>query len=118
MSVDYLARSERTLLIESMLQDGKLSTSEIARQNHVSRARVQAIKRRLQAPPPKPSAAHSSGTKTITVRFTPRVFAALTAACEIVNQENSDDPLTIEDYAEECVVNRLVTMGLVRQKRK
>lgn len=122
---EFQSRSTNTLLIEQMLRDGVLSISEIARLHHVSRARVQFIAKRLQ-PPATPVAPHqlhptpqlrSLGMRAINISFTPRVFAALTEACALVNQENSDDPITVEDYAEECVMNRLVTLGLLRKPR-
>jgi hypothetical protein len=62
-----------------------------------------------------PSQSHM---KALTLHLTPSVFDALTEACAITNRKDKDDPITVEDYAEECVIVRLVELGLLRKNKR
>lgn len=120
------SRSAQTLSIESMLLDGVMSLSEIARIHQVTRGRVQFIKRRM-IPPATPVAGpgstldtplQSSGMKTLNLHLTPAIYAALIEACAASNIGTDDEPNTIEDYAGEVLMTHLQGLGLIRRKRK
>lgn len=113
-----------------MLVDGVLSVSEIARIHNVSRVRVRQIRNRLVTTSPLVEGGTSTptqeipatqlqslGMKTLNLHLTPAVFAALTEACQLTNH-NSDEPITVTDYVEECLITRLSELGLIRRKRK
>ena len=55
--------------------------------------------------------------KTLQVRLTPTVFAALTEACSVANTLDTDDPLTVEDYVNQLIINRVVELGLLRKPK-
>lgn len=122
--------------IEALIKTGA-SVSSISREAGVSRQRVQHIKRRLlnqyvagvqvavqpgEAVAGGPGALSSSGMaslKALTLHLTAPVHDALTEACAISNRQNPDDTITITEYIEELVINRVVELGLLkRHKRK
>jgi hypothetical protein len=122
-------RSETSITIEGMLQAGE-SVSAIARAMGVSRTRVQQINKRMQAEGCKGvqdlAGVGLQGTtsrnlanvlKTLTIRLTPAVFAALTEACVITNSRDPEDPLTVEDYVNQLIINRVVDLGLLRKPK-
>lgn len=122
------SKSQKTLLIEQMLQDGQ-SISSIAREFDISRARVHHIKSRLlksgvTCNGVTPLQPHHDGLvfsnqsmKSLNIRLTTPVFDALTEACAITNRKDRDDPITVEDYVEECLTTRLVELGLIRKRK-
>ena len=129
-------RTHNTLKIEALIKTGA-SVSSISREAGVSRQRVQHIKRRLlnqwvsgvqvAVQPPDGVAGsvpttHSSGMaspKAITLHLTSPVYDALTEACAISNRQNPEDTISITEYIEELVINRVVELGLLkRHKRK
>lgn len=123
-------RSEKTLTIESMLRDGELSVSEIARINGVSRVRVRQIRSRLvtklsleeggtSTPTPDvlQNPLESLSMKTLSIRLTPAVYKALMEATTISNS-GSDELNTIEDYAGDVIMTHLQTLGLIRQNKR
>ncbi len=121
-----MVRSQQTLTIEAMLKDGQ-TISSIARQVGVSRARVQQIKRRvckelINSTEPVSAGGElvsSSPFKPITISLTPAVHDALVEACAVTNRQSPEEPITIQEYVEECVINRVVELGLLgRNKRK
>jgi hypothetical protein len=129
-------RTHNTLKIEALIKTGA-SVSSISREAGVSRQRVQHIKKRLlgqwvsgvqvAVQPPEEVAGvdlaiHSSGMatpKALTLHLMPAVYDALTEACAISNRQNPDDTISITEYIEELVINRVVELGLLkRHKRK
>lgn len=124
-------KSQQTVDIELMLQDGH-SVTEIARWANISQQRVSYIKRRLLnnttpttpvvTTPPAPSelapATVVSVLKPLTLQLTPSVFDALTEACAITNRKDPDESITIQEYVEQLIINRVVELGLLRRKRK
>lgn len=122
------AKSQQTVDIELMLQDGH-PVSTIARWAGVSQQRVSYIKRRLYLQATTPTTPvvttpvpHESQepcnvalVKSLTLRLTPSVFDALTEACAITNRKDPDDPITVEDYINELIINRVVELGLLRK---
>jgi hypothetical protein len=56
--------------------------------------------------------------KHLTIRFTPAVFDALTEACAITNRQDPTDTITVEDYVNELVINRVVELGLLRKNKR
>jgi hypothetical protein len=64
------------------------------------------------------SVCSESFMRHITVKLTSPMYDALVEACSITNRKDPDDAITVEDYAEECIVTRLVELGLVRKYRK
>lgn len=130
------SRNPNTLKIEALIKSGA-SVSSISREAGVSRQRVQHIKKRLLgqwvsgvqvAVQPADGVAgidrplHSSGMaslKALTLHLTAPVHDALTEACAISNRQNPDDTITLTEYVEELVINRVVELGLLkRHKRK
>lgn len=127
-------RSDKTLLIEAMIREGT-PVSSIAREIGVSRGRVQQIKRRMSGDyslvTDTPSMIEGSGgstfaglvssaspMKSLTVHFTPAVHDALVEACAITNRQSPEEPITIADYVEELVINRVVELGLLRKNKR
>ena len=130
-------RTHNTLKIEALIKTGA-SVSSISREAGVSRQRVQQIKRRLlnqwvsgvqvAVQPPDgvagvegaiPSQLHMASPKAITLHLTSPVYDALTEACAISNRQNPEDTISITEYIEELVINRVVELGLLkRHKRK
>lgn len=130
MALVSQSRSSQTLSIESMLLDGVMSVSEIARQHNVSRVRVRQIRTRLVTPSPlveggtsTPTPATSqtplllAGMKTLNLHLTPAIFAALIEACAASNL-GSDEPNTIEEYTGDVLITHLQALGLIRQKKR
>ena len=113
------SRSQQTLTIEAMLKEGH-TASAIAREVGVSRPRVQQIKRRLKedhesvTAPAEPA----STMKALTIHFTPAVHDALAEACAIANRQSPEEPITITEYIEELVINRVVELGLLRKNKR
>jgi hypothetical protein len=60
----------------------------------------------------------TSHMKTITINLTPPVYDALTEACGVANRQSPEEPITILEYVEECVINRVVELGLLRRKKR
>ena len=120
-----MVRSQQTLTIEAMLKDGK-TISSIARSVGVSRARVQQIKRRVceqfvNSTEPVSAGGElvsSSPFKPLTISLTPAVHDALVAACEVANRNSPEETITIQEYVEECVINRVAELGLLRRNKK
>jgi hypothetical protein len=126
-NVDYQLKSAKTIDIELLIKEGR-SVSAIARWAGVSRQRVQNIKCRMNRPQPteaesasqpveQPPSPPAPFIKTITLHITPSVLVALTEACALTNHENPDENVTVEDYAEECVINRLIELRLLRKNK-
>jgi hypothetical protein len=119
------SRSQQTLSIETRLKAGE-SLSSIARNVGVSRSRVQHISRRLLRDYESVTdAANGSGEqvsnshmKSLTINLTPAVYDALVEACEVTNRKFPEEPITILEYVEECVINRVVDLGLLRRKKQ
>jgi hypothetical protein len=117
-----LARNQQTLTIEAMLKKGQ-SISSIARQVGVSRQRVQNINRRLlrdyevatATPVESPS---GSPMKSLSINLTPAVHDALVEACAVANRRAPEESITLQEYVEECVITRVVELGLLRRKKR
>ncbi len=127
---DSQQKTQRTIDIEAMLREGH-SVATIARWAGVSQQRVSYIKKRLfnttpttpvvTTPAPVSEAQScivASVLKPITLHLTPSVFDALTEACAVVNRQDPDDPVTLADYVEELVINRVVELGLLRKTKR
>jgi len=131
-----LARSQKTLAIEAMVKEGQ-SISSIARQMGVDRAWVQQVKRRLLgdyelatqinrrllsnyevASPAETPSPSGSPMKALTICLTPAVHDALVEACEVANRQTPEEPITINEYVEECIINRVVELGLLRRNKR
>lgn len=129
-------RTHKTLKIEALIKTGA-SVSSISREAGVSRQRVQHIKKRLTgqwvsevqvAVQPGNGVAWSNGQlpssgmaslKALTLHLTAPVHDALTEACAISNRQNPEDTISLTEYVEELVINRVVELGLLkRHKRK
>jgi hypothetical protein len=122
-------KAQQTVDIELMLQAGHPVT-RIAQWAGVSQQRVSYIKKRLSqplttpvvtTPEAQPEVAPcnvASVLKPITLHLTPSVFDALTEACSISNRRNPEDLITIQDYIEELIINRVAELGLLRKTRK
>ena len=116
-----LSRSQRTLTIEAMLKEGQ-SVSSIAREFGVTRQRVQSIKARLlqggyEAVTGTP-AGSASPLKVFTISLTLPVHDAVVEACAVTNRKSPEEPITITEYVEECVITRVVELGLLRRKKR
>ena len=56
--------------------------------------------------------------KSLTIYLTPSVHDALVEACAVANRQSPDgEQITIQEYVEECVINRVVELGLLRKKK-
>jgi hypothetical protein len=55
--------------------------------------------------------------KSLTINLTPAVYDALVEACGVANRKTPEEPITILEYVEELVSNRMVELGLLRKKR-
>lgn len=119
-------RSSQTLHIERLLSDGH-TISSIARTMGVSRQWVQQINKRrckgLQDLAPlqevQPALLGSElHMKSLTLRLTLPVYDALTEACAITNRKDPEEPITTEEYVEECVTTRLQELGLLRRNKR
>ena len=129
-------RTHSTLKIEALIKTGA-SVSSISREAGVSRQRVQHIKKRLLgqwvsgvqvAVQPGEEVASPDGhvlssgmasLKALTLHLTTPVHDALTEACDISNRQNPEDTISLTEYVEELVINRVVELGLLkRHKRK
>jgi hypothetical protein len=58
-----------------------------------------------------------SPMKSFTLNLTTAVHDALVEACAIVNRNSPEDPITIAEFTEELIINRVVEMGLLRVKK-
>jgi hypothetical protein len=58
-----------------------------------------------------------SPMKSFTLNLTTAVHDALVEACAIVNRNSPEDPITIAEYTEELVINKVVELGLLRVKK-
>jgi hypothetical protein len=56
--------------------------------------------------------------KTLTLHLTPPVHDALSEACAIANRQNPEDTITLTEYVEELVINRVVELGLLRRNKR
>jgi hypothetical protein len=119
-------RNPQTLLVESLLRDG-MSLSTIARQVGISKQRVHQISTRVRQDRQALDGGGLQGVnpvishlpmKSLTIRFTPAVYDALVEACQIVNRKDTEEQITIQDYVEQCTINNLVELGLMRKHRK
>lgn len=118
------SRSTQTLTIEAMLKAGQ-SPSAVAREMGVSRQRIHSIKQRLcqqlvnSTEPVSGSGELSNGLpfKSLTIRITPAVHDALVEACEVTNRGCPEEPVTLAEYVEECVINRVAELGLLRKNK-
>jgi hypothetical protein len=127
-----MARSSKTKDIEARLKAGH-ALSSIARDIGVSRQRVQAVNRRMQVDyslvtatvavqPPQTSCTPASviashlPMKSFTVILTTPVYDALVEACAITNRQSPQDPITIAEYTEQLIINKVVELGLLRKK--
>lgn len=134
---DVKTRSTQTLTIERLLKEDTHSLTSIASAAGVSRQRVHQIKKRMLARYVSIGVVNltagdcqegfkqdfkepvvSDSMKALTIRFTPAVFDALTEACAVSNRQSLDETITIEDYVEECAINRVVELGLLRRRAK
>jgi len=127
-------RSSKTVQIEARLKAGE-SLSSIARDLGVSRGRVQQVKRRLLGDyslvtdtpimiegaatiTPVNGLVSHSPMKSFTVNLTTAVHDALAEACAIANRQSTEGPITIAEYTEELIINRVVELGLLRSRKK
>src|SRR5215471_611070 len=118
-------RSQQTLTIEAMLKEGK-NLSDIARQMGVSRQRIQSIKQRVSQQLVTSTEPVSGGGelvsglpfKSLTIHVTPAVHDAIVEACEVANRKSPEEQITISEYVEECVINRVVELGLLRRNKR
>lgn len=126
----YQAKSQQTIDIELMLLE-KHSVSAIARWAGVSQQRVSYIKKRMgevtTPTTPVVTTPHQVITepscnvalvKSLTVTLTPSVYDALVEACGVANRQDPDEPITMSDYVEELIINRVVELGLLRKYKK
>jgi hypothetical protein len=60
--------------------------------------------------------ASHSPMKHFTVNLTSAVHDALVEACAITNRQSPEDPITIAEYTEDLIINRVVELGLLRKK--
>ena len=60
----------------------------------------------------------TSPMQTLTIHLTNAVHDALVAACTFVNRQSPEDPITIAEFTEELIINKVVEMGLLRKKGK
>lgn len=59
-----------------------------------------------------------SPMKSLTIHLTPAVHDALVEACQVTNRQSPEEPITITEYIEECVINRLAELGLLRKNKR
>lgn len=71
----------------------------------------------VQPVSPAASVVPSHSMKSFTVNLTTAVHDALVEACGIANRRSPDGPITLAEYTEELIINRVVELGLLRTKK-
>jgi hypothetical protein len=122
-----MTRGQRTLEIERMLKGSNRNISAIARQMGVTRQRVRQIEKRLLGDYEKVVTESVSGDcehisnspmKALTINLTPSVHDALVEACAVANRKAPEEPVTILEYVEECIICHVVELGLLRKNNR
>lgn len=65
---------------------------------------------------PKSVVLSHSPMKSFTLHLTPTVHDGLVEACAIINRQSPEDPITIAEYTEELIINKVVELGLLRKR--
>lgn len=64
------------------------------------------------------SSSGMASPKALTLHLTSPVYDALTEACAITNRQNPEDTISLTEYVEELVINRVVELGLLKRHKR